>query len=893
MKKLVSIVLTVFVLFVVMTLSSMTTVFGTEQTKTGIHTEASGIKEATGIITETVCETLDAQAFDSLRLYYNDKTLSDEDLFYRYVNLKKSYITALDNLYSANTLSIDSSQAETAIHIFYEGQETLFGLDSSVYLYNIAIYNGLEKSEQTCLSLLIPVRSTNSVLTVNLIIPQEQLGEQAADNVATILSVIACDGLAPQQDAPAVLRNTDIIEKVKAGVYPAAYQESPVYTVVEDNLAGYSVSLPDSYVPFTNNRLGGILTYASYKIDPNKILSITSQPLNNRQEDASAIIERFMTTIPDHVDLLESGDVIYGSNCFSYVLYSKVENDVETWYYDYYMQSDSRLYKLQLQSSFSEPGSIVLGQMEKILAGFIAADTLETPGTTESTDTLDTTGIESTDTFETTNMPEEPDMAADATSHSAPETVLYENREEGYSFQYPQSWTLEDVSPGIDYDRLRLNVPGHSGTLEITLQEAYASNAAAFGSSEYTPSIPSKTSRLLSSDLMIDSDISSFYSIGVYVDENGRNRLFSSVDILKGSKIYSLLVTAGEYRTKNGYFDDDSINNMIDMIISSFQIHNTPESEARALAGETRNRKLVFLENTLRVLYDPYLIVLPAENIQPDGTIIVAVENTSVSGYYKVRLDYAARKAEVLERVLNRNILLSELDRLRTQFDGLTITGTYRNETKMTISIESIEENNNAAGTKPAKVLHNFAVNARAKDGSIIWNTVKIADQEDYIARCKAFVSSKFESDVDVYLFGNNIFSDVDIYQQKGVDYRVLAFYQGTGRSGFFMLTMNPATGVFTARKSFIPLAHIVEKAKYKYGIKNTETGSGLFSFDPETFVLNIFTSENTAYAGPDSSESNGSEGLSFDVQHFNVYYNLESDLIEFTKVTPPEPETH
>lgn len=943
MKKRISAILTAIVLTVIMTLSPMTTVLGAEQTKTDILTESSGIKEAigisdaSGIITETGCETLDAQAFDSLRIYYNDETLSDEDLFDRYVNLKKSYITALDNLYGAGAMAIESSQAETAIHIFHESQETLFGQDSSVYLYNIAVYKGLEKSEQTCLILLIPVRSTNSVVTVNLFIPREQLGDHTADNVASILSDIVYDGLASQNEAPSVLKDTDLIEKVRAGIYPAASQESPVYTVVEDSLGGYTVSLPDSYVPFTNNRLGGILTYSSYKIDPHIILSIASKPLNNRQETVSVVIDRFMTAAsdasdalgstvaaPDTVDavdtvaasdavnILESGDALYGGNCFSYIHYTNMENDVETWYYDYYIQNNSRLYKMRLQSSFSEPGAIVLGQMEKILTSFQAVNADEVSETAEETDipeAIDSPEVSETagepdmlgtagasgmftapDTLETT---EAPDALVAATVRSTPATVLYENREEGYSFQYPQSWTLQDISPGIDYDRLRLSVPGHSGTLEITFQESYSGNNTAFGSPEYIPPFIPKTSKLLFSDLVIDSDISTVYSLGVYVDDNGRNRLFSSVDILKGTKIYSLNITAGEYRTKSGYFDDENINKMIDMVISSFRAYDTPESKARSIAGETRNRKLVFLENTLRNLYDPYLIVFPAENTQPDGTTIVAVENTRFSGYYKVKLDYSARTVEVLERILKCDILQNELARLSKQFDGLTITGTYRNEAKMTFSIESVEEKNNAAGAKPAKVLHTFAVNARPKDGSIIWNTVKVADREDYIADCKAFVSSKFKSDIDVYLFGNSPFSDVDTYLQKGVDYRILAFYQGSGRSGFFMLSMNPATGAFTAKKSFIPLAHIVENAKYKYGIKNTETGSGLFSFDPETFILNVFTPENTASAESYSSESACSGGLSFDMQQFNVYYNLESDMIEFDKVTSPAPDTH
>jgi len=902
MMKLIFTILTAIVLTVIMTISSMTTVLGTEQTKTDTLIEAADIKEAKGIITETGCETLDAEAFDSLRIYYNDKTLSDEELFDRYVNLKKSYITALDNLYSTGIQAAGSNQTETAVHIFYEGQETLFGLDSSVYLYNIAVYKGLEKSEQTWLSLLIPVHSTNSVVTVSLIIPQEQLGNQAADNVAAILSTIAYDGLSPQYEAPSVLKNTDLLEKVKAGIYPAASQESPVYSVVEDSLARYTVSLPDSYVPFMSNRLGGILTYAGYKIDPNQIFSIASQPLHNRQESASAVIERFTMSAPDTMDILENGDVQCGSNQFSYIYYRKIENDVDAWYYNYYMQSDARLYRLQLKSSFSEPGAIVLGQIGKILTSFQVDNAVEAPETAEAPDAAvmsDTTTEAGTSgtavapvTSEAPEPAEAPDTPANASVRNAPAAALYENREEGYSFQYPQSWKLDDVSPGIDYDRLRLSVPGHSGTIEIILQESPVGDTAAFGTPEYLPPIPSKTSKLLFSDHMTCQDISTVYSLGAYVDDNGRNRLFSSVDILRGTKIYSLYISAGEYRIKDGYFDDEDINKSIDLVISSFRVYDTPKSEARALAGETRNRKLVFLENTLRNLYDPYLVVIPAENTQPDGTTIVAVENSCVSGFYKVKLDYPARKAEVLERVLKRDILQTELARICKQFDGLTITNTYLNEAKMTVSIE-IEDKNNTAGSKPVRVLHTFAVNARPKDGKIIWNTVKAVSQAEYIAKCKAFVSSKFKSDVDVYLYGSNPFNDVDVYLQKGVDYRILAFYQGSGRSGFFMLSMNPATGVFSARKSFIPLTYIVEKAKYKYGINITETSPDLFCFDPETFTLNVLTSESTACAGSDPYGSAGSSRLFFDMRQFNVYYNPESDMIEFANVTSPEPETH
>lgn len=546
MKKIVT-----FILAVVISLLPVMAVSGAEQSG------AEQSDTATGITTETNCETLDDKAFDFLRDYYNDETLSDDNLFDRFVELKKSYIAALDNLYTTNTLAVDSKSTETAMHVFYEGQETLFGLDSSVYLYNIAIYKELEKSEQTRLDLIIPVRSTNSVVTISMMIPQDQLGEQAAYDVAAILTGIAYDGLTPQHEAPAVFRDTGLIEMVKAGIYPAASQESPDYETITDSLAGYSVSLPTSYVPFIQNKLGGVLTYTGYKIDPRRILSISSEPLYERQEGAVAAIERFKAVAPDTVEILEIGNFLYGSNDFNYIFYSNVENDVQKYYYDYFIQGSDRLYKLQLQSGFSEPGPIVLRQIEKILAGFRTEETAE--------------------------------ISTKSMLRDDPSVVVYERREEGYSFKYPSAWTLEEVSPNVDYDHLRLNIPGYSGSLDITFQES-----AILTSQKGGIPFPEKTTKLLFSDYVIDGSVTTTYRLGAFVDDNGRNRLIYCADILKGNKVYSMFITAGEYRTKNGIFDDEKINTMIDMLASSFRVQETPEYKARMLAGETCSRKLVF-----------------------------------------------------------------------------------------------------------------------------------------------------------------------------------------------------------------------------------------------------------------------------------------------------------
>lgn len=794
-----------------------------------------------GITVETKIETLDKQTFDFLRNYYNDPNLSNEQLFERFVELKKSYITALDSLYNANKFTAGENCSETVVRVFYEGIETLFGAESYVYLYNVAVYSELEHNEQTLLHLIVPVSSNNSVMTVSLKIPRELLGKQTAEEVASILSEISCEGLEHQQEAPAIFKDISLMEKVKEGIYPALSQKSPTYVRVEDRQAGCSYLLPESYVPFIQNKLGGILTYSSYKIDPRRILSISSAP-KNPQNNADSSVDQLSTSIPNTVDqlstgipntaeVLESGEVLYGCNSYIFIFYRNEENNRTKYYYDYYIQGISRLYRIQLKSCFWKD-TVVLSQMEKILEDFHTWESVS-------------------------DSPNPNDITM----------LVYENREEGYSFKYPSEWTLEDVSTNIDYDRLRLNVPGYSGTLEIVLQERDIS--------------VSNISMPLFSDFSEEGFATVVRRLGAFTDDNARNRLFFSVDIHKANKIYSLSITSGEYMMKNGIFDDEKINEIINLIAASFHIKETPEAEARALAGETRNRKLVFIENELRNRYGPGLTVYPADNIQPDGTVIISVENIGDSGFYKIKPDYINKNVEVLERVLKRDILRNELKRLLVHFEGMTVTGTFRNEANMTVSVQCIEE-----GIRPVKVMHTYHVDARPKNGEVIVKTSKITSPEDYISECKAFVKSKFPAEVDVYIFGSNTFSDVDIYQQKGVDYRILAYYQGNGRSGFFKLSMDPVTGVFTARESFIPLAHIVENIKYEYGIKSSDTAS-IFSFDPETFVLTLFAPSETASASLTDIKPAGS------VRQFGIFYHLEDDLIRYKKINSPWTDMH
>lgn len=807
--------------------------------------------EASGIMAEVTRQTLDDEAFEILRDYYNDSTLSNKELFSRFTELKKSYVNALETLYNTNYLSGGKKSPETAMQIYYEGREVLFGLDdSSVYLYNIARYEGLYNNEQTHLDLIIPVRSTSTVIIIKFTIPRDKLGTTASGSIAAMLTGIRFEGLSPQSKVPVVLNDKSITEAAQMGIYPAASQKQPVYKSFEDTAAGFSLSLPTTYVPFIQNNLGGIFTYTSFKINPNQIFSVSSEPLQG--SGASDAISRFKVAFLGSIKVLGSGAMNLDGNNYSYLAYSSTEDYLKQYFYDYYIQDESRIYKLQLQCAIAEPSSNVNEQFKKILASFRSKNAASV------------------------------DTAVQTTQSGISATTTYLNSDEGYSFTYPGNWRLEDISPDIAYDRLRLVVPGLSGALDISVQESELKQIVTFadimksvnGKSvtswptlvmNYNPPFAEKTSKLLYSDFSIDGAVSTIYRLGVFMDDNGRNRLFYSVDIIKGRKLYSMFITAGEYKTTDGQFNDTQINELINAVAASFRLESTQESESRRISGETRNRKIVFVEDYLKQLIDPGLVVAAVEKTQPDKTLFVTVVNTGESGFYKIKLDYPGRQIEVVDSVLKRDILNSELVNLMEQYKSKVITNAVQNESSMTITIESRENQISA------RVVRTYRVDVSFVKNNVTWQSVRLAHQEDYMREGGLYVKSLLPPGTKVYFSNDYVFKDLEPYRQKEIKYRLMTYAQSDDASGFLVLSMNPRSSLFTAEGGFIPLEHAIDNIMTKYGINYLRHSPNAFSFNPETFILTLSAAD--------------SSGKDAKVEQFKIFYNLETGMLEYKKV--------
>lgn len=821
--------------------------YSVEDTEDALHITDEG----SGIHAEVSSQSLDNGAFDKLRNYYNDSTLSNKELFTRFTELKKSYITALETLYNTNYLSDGKKISETAMRIYYEGSDVLFGLDGcSVYLYNIAMYEGLDNNEQVHLDLIIPVQSTHTIFMIKFTIPRDKLGAAASNTIAAMLSDIRFKSLSPQLKVPAVLSDKSIVETAQLGIYPAASQEKPDYTLFNDTAVGFYLSLPSTYVPFIQNNLGGVFSYTSFKINPNQIFSISSEPLQG--SGASDAISRFEAASFASIKIQDSGTGHFGNNKYSYFIYSSSEDGVIQNFYDYYIHDEGRLYKLQLQCAIAKPGSIVTEQFEKILASF---------------------HIKKTASIQPLSEPTQSDNLT---------TLKYLNSEEGYSFKYPESWQLEDISSNIAYDRLRLVVPGLSGALEISVQESELKKNITFTevmksvsgksvsswptlATNYNPPFAGKTSKLLFSDFSIEGTVSTIYRLSVFMDDNGRNRLCYSVDILKEGKLYSMFLTTGEYKTTGGRFNDTQINDMMNTVAASFHLESTPESETRKISGETRNRKLVFVEDYLKQRIDPKLVVTAVEDTQPDNSMFVTVGNSKESGFYKIKLDYPNRQIAVMDSVLKRDILHSELTSLIEQYKDKAIIYTAQNEDSMTLTIVSRESQ------LPAYVARTYRVDASFVNGGVIWQSVRLAHQEDFMLECGLYVKSLLSPDAKVYFSNKNVFKDLEPYRQKGLKYRLMTYAQSDGASGFQPLLMDSRNSLFTAEGSFIPLEHVVDNIKVKYGIKYLKDSPDSFSFDPETFILTLVVSSGK---GKDTS-----------IKKFKVSYNLETVELEYAMV--------
>jgi hypothetical protein len=338
-----------------------------------------------------------------------------------------------------------------------------------------------------------------------------------------------------------------------------------------------------------------------------------------------------------------------------------------------------------------------------------------------------------------------------------------------------------------------------------------------------------------------------------------------------------MFITAGEYKTSAGKFSDNLVNELINTVASSFRVEKTHQAEARKLANETRSRKIVYVEDYLRRKIDPALVVTSIENNLSDGSFYVKVDNTEhdKKGYYRIKLDYTGRQILLMDRVLEKSILQSELIRLLDMYNGKTVTKSVTNEDNMTVIIESRENEFSP------KVTRTYRINVTFENDNIAWNSTRLAYSEDLMWECGQFVDSLFPGDTSVYFSDDSVFKDLAPYVNKEVAYRFMVYAKTNDASGFQVISMNPRSSLFITSGEFITLDRMVKKIKMKTGMGNSSASGENYDFDPETFILTLpipGDRNNSVGKNPETEKNTA-------VEHFKIYYHADNGIIDFKKL--------
>ena len=136
---------------------------------------------------------------------------------------------------------------------------------------------------------------------------------------------------------------------------------------------------------------------------------------------------------------------------------------------------------------------------------------------------------------------------------------------------------------------------------------------------------------------------------------------------------------------------------------------------------------------------------------------------------------------------------------------------------------------------------------------------------------CSLYVQSLLTPDTGVYFADPSVFKNLETYRQKNLKYPLLTYVQSAGTAGFLTLSMDPATSLFSADSGIIPLQHVIDSVRVRYGIGKTNSPNGMYSFDPASFTLSLFTG--------------GSIDNEAGTLKFKILYNVEKGRLDFEKI--------
>ncbi|UWV45867.1 stalk domain-containing protein [Acetivibrio thermocellus] len=617
------------------------------------------------------CDKLDATSIAGMRLILNDFTSPDEEIFNAISDYAKSYFRAMQALYKNEFLfgGTDAALSESNMKIFADYTDILYGQPSDVVLYNTIKSDRLFSIEETHIMITVPIYSKMSIYTINIAGKRGFLTSENIVKINELVNALKIPDLPNNKNSLKILNDKKTVKDANLGIYPALSGGNIEYIEYQNPQQNYKIQYPSSFVLYLQNSIIESLDYTSFKIDYNNYVSISVETI---QDDPDTCIKNklnFIKSSPSvKTDSVEEGKTSLSGKTFHYIKYETKDVSDSYFIQDYYTIYNSRLYKIELNSKLIKPSEAIANEFLKIVKS-----------------------IEFT-------KPEANNFSTETGFKK------FLNEYEGYSFSYPESWELKNTSTDINFDRFSIVCPEYSGPLDICINESeFLIDASAgellrlFGgnnaelltnyAANYYAPYGTKNTKILNTSAKIENDIIYIYRLINFLGEGQRHKLGYSVDIIRDGKIYSLFLSVSDYLCTDGSLADKELSKAINTIVNSFTLEETEEYLKRKSAGETRNQKVVFLENCFKLILGRSTTLTHAKTLNSNDDILIQLSNCKEAGTYRLKFDYENKNFEIISVILQKDAVKSSEPKLKEMYGSKLIHRITPDYDNMTVTI--------------------------------------------------------------------------------------------------------------------------------------------------------------------------------------------------------------
>ncbi|MCX7710107.1 MAG: hypothetical protein N2484_09675 [Clostridia bacterium] len=792
------------------------------------------------------CDQLDKDSMNNMRRYLNDFSSKDEAIFNKFVEYKMSYFSAMQDYYQRDFLyGISSTQSdELNMKVISQYKENVFSQESEIALYNVIKSDHLASKEETHLNIAIPLASNRTVYSINFSLPKGELDASNIKEINNFIKNLRISNLPKQENYLKVFYDSKSIYGANNGIYPLLDQQAePAFSTLSNPDEGYEIELPSTFVPYRQNNLILSYGYKSFKIDSNQFFSITSQRIS---DEKTAIKERINFIKELHkgkISDIEEGSEIVSDKLYWYMKYSISDGNTKVFVQDYFVVFNSRLFNLQLNSRTYSPSQNILKAMVRILgsAKFYPSSVSELK--------------------------------------LQPPFAKFINKEEGYSILCPNQWkSAETDNKDIQYDSYTIKNSDYSGPIEVVINEGELNTGLppmdilkfVTGSSapelkkyfkKYSAPYFNRISQPVAFSYRQENGTLYLYKLVNFLDSSNRGKLCYSVDIVRDRKIYSLFITVSDYMATNGRIFNKSLSSDLNIIAGSFGLENAQEYLLRKNKGETRNKKIVLIEDFLKQSLNRNINIDSIECLDSKQNLLVSADTGNDAMIYWIKADYDKKEFIIQESMNKKEILKSISEGLKQIYSDKTIDEIKPDERTMSIEVKFHDAGQLSSTTR------NFQITGYLRNNSIQWKL----DRKNYSSAikndCKEYIEKLLGTKARVYFDPEQDFNEYGKAKEKSQPYYVTVYTQFGELSGYFVLKVAPYNDAISL-DSYVPIEVIHDKINKLYSIPSTD------------FILyNIGMSESNKFEFQVFLTSKYS--ISYKISKAKVILNQETHRIE------------